>query len=442
VTLHAAVDLGATTGRVVVGDVGPDHLVLREIRRFPNGPVRTDDGLHWDATRLYAEAVTGLRAAGRVDTVGIDSWAIDYGLVLQDGTLRNEPFSYRDSRTDAAVLGLSRRELFDVCGLQHLPFTTVYQLATEQCLEEIEAVLLIPDLLTYWLTRGETGTELTNASTTGLLDVRTRTWSEQVLKAVQLAPGQAGRLVLPGDHRGRVRDIDGVTPEVIAVGSHDTASAFVGAPLTAGSVCISLGTWGLVGLELAEPVLTEAAYAANFTNELGVDGTVRFLRNVSGLWVLQQCLADWGRTDLVELLAAAAGHPAAPLIDIDDPSLVAPGDMPGRVAALGGPTEPVAVVRCLVDSLVAALARTVTEAGALAGQGIEAVHVVGGGSQNQLVCAGLARALGVPVLAGPAEATALGNVLVQARAHGTLSGSLEDLRDLVRRTQVMQRFEP
>ena len=428
-TRHAAVDLGATSGRVVVGDVTPTSVSLTEVHRFPNGPVQHDDGLHWDLTRLYDEVTRGLALAGDVASIGVDSWAIDYGLVEADGTLLNEPFSYRDARTDGVALGLSRRELFDVCGLQHLPFTTVYQLAAEKRLADASSMLLIPDLITCWLT-GARGCELTNASTTGLLDIRTRSWN-------RLAPSQLGDLVQPGDSRGTWEGIP-----VVAVGSHDTASAYVGTPLTAGAAVISLGTWGLVGLELTEPVLTDAVFAASFTNELGVDGTVRFLRNVSGLWVLQQCLADWGRTDLGALLAAAEEHQAVPLIDIDDPSLVAPGGMPARVAALGGPTEPVAVVRCLVDSLVAALARTVTEAGTLTGERIEAVHVVGGGSQNALVCTGLARALGVPVLAGPVEATALGNVRVQARAVGTLAGSLDDLRALVRRTSSVVRYDP
>ena len=427
-TRHAAIDLGATSGRVVVGDVTPESLVLQEVHRFPNGPVQREDGLHWDATGLFREVLAGLGQAGPLDSIGVDSWAIDYGL-LADGLLLNEPFCYRDTRTDDVQLDLSRRQLFEINGLQHLPFTTVYQLAAETRLDQADAMLLVPDLITYWLT-GARGCEVTNASTTGLLDVRTRAWSG-------LAPALLGELVQPGAVRGEWQGVP-----VVAVGSHDTASAYVGAPLSSGSAVISLGTWGLVGLELAEPVLTEQVFAASFTNELGVDGTVRFLRNVSGLWVLQQCLADWGRGDLVGLLQQAAEHPALPLIDIDDPSLLPPGDMPARVAALGGPTEPVAVVRCLVDSLVEALAGTVEEAGSLAGQSISVVNVVGGGSQNALVCQGLASRLGLPVLAGPVEATALGNVLVQARALGTLEGGLDDLRALVRRTQSVVRYDP
>jgi len=427
-TRHAAVDLGATSGRVVVGSVTSESLVLQEVHRFPNGPVQHADGLHWDVSELYRSAVEGLTLAGELDSIGVDSWAIDYGL-LADGQLLHEPFCYRDARTDDVRLDVSRRELFELCGLQHLPFTTVYQLAAEKRLADADAMLLIPDLLTYWLT-GSRGCELTNASTTGLLDVRTRSWSP-------LAPAQLGDLVAAGSVRGEWRGVP-----VIAVGSHDTASAYVGAPLSPGAAVISLGTWGLVGLELTSPVLTDEVFAANFTNELGVDGTVRFLRNVSGLWVLQECLTEWGRPNLVELLHQAADHPTVPLIDIDDPSLLAPGNMAARVAALGGPTDPIAVVRCLVDSLVEALARTVEMAGSLAGQTIPGVNIVGGGSQNSLICQGLATRLGLPVLAGPVEATAVGNVLVQARALGTLEGGLDDLRALVRCTQPVVRYEP
>jgi rhamnulokinase len=438
VSRHAAIDLGASSGRVVVADVTAESLALQETHRFPNAPVRHPDGLHWDATRLYREALHGLQLAGHVDSAAIDSWAIDYGLLTPGGALINEPWCYRDSRTDGVSLPLTRSELFARNGLQHLSFTTIYQLAADSSVGAAATMLLLPDLLTYWLT-GTVGCEITNASTTGLLDVTTRQWSPELLAAAGISERQLGPLVEPGRLRGRIRGLD---TQVVAVGSHDTASAFVGAPLTSGdSACISLGTWGLVGVELPAPVLTEAAFAANFTNELGVDGRVRFLRNVMGLWVLQECLREWGRVDLPTLLDEAALLPTGPVIDLS--SLLAPGDMPARVQALaGGPLEPVALVRCVVDSLVEALARTVEEAGALADKEVDVVHVVGGGAQNALLCRLLATAVGRPVLAGPVEATALGNVLVQARAIGTLQGPLEELRALVRRTARVVRYDP
>lgn len=435
---HAAVDLGASSGRVVVAEVTAGTLALQEVHRFGNRPVQHDDGLHWDVTRLYREGRRGVLLAGPLDSVAIDSWAIDYGLLDLGGVLINEPWCYRDSRTDGVLLPLSREELFARNGLQHLPFTTAYQLAVDVNLPSAATMLLVPDLLTYWFT-GTVGCELTNASTTGLLDVRGRRWSPELLAAAGIREAQLGPLVEPGQCQGPIR---GLMTEVVAVGSHDTASAFVGAPLTSpDSLCISLGTWGLVGFELPEPVLTAEAYAANFTNELGVDGRVRFLRNVMGLWVLQECLRDWARADLAALLDQAAARARGPVIELD--TLLAPGDMPARVCALAGvPLDPVAVVRCVVDSLVAALTRTVAEAARLAAREVDVVHVVGGGARNALLCQLLATATGLPVLAGPVEATALGNILIQARTVGTLSGGLEDLRALVGRSFPVVRYDP
>ena len=452
-TRHAAIDLGASSGRVVVAEVGPSQLSLTEVHRFSNGPVTLPDGLHWDVLGLYREAVDGLRRAGPVHTIGIDSWAIDYGLV--DGTgLVGNPFHYRDGRTDSVIDKVHARlpfaELYALNGLQFLPFTTLYQLAAEQRLQPGQTLLLIPDLLAFWLT-GAVGAEVTNASTTGLLDVRTRFWSAAVLSALDLPAGLLPALRQPGDPIGPVRPEVGVTGDVIAVGSHDTASAVVAVPMeTERAAYISLGTWGLVGVELAEPVLSEASRDANFTNELGVDGRVRYLRNVMGLWLMQESMRAWGlRTDdLPRLLAAAAELPRQPVFDVDDPGLLPPGDMPARLAALIAesgerpPRDRPHLVRCILDSLAVALARTVHDAARLSGRVVEVVHVVGGGAQNTLLCQLIADACGLPVIAGPVEATALGNVLVQARAHGTLTGSLEDLRALVRATHVLRRFEP
>lgn len=446
-TRHAAVDLGATSGRVVVADITADSIDLREVHRFANGPVEHSDGLHWDITGLHREAIKGLSAAGTIDSVGVDSWAIDYGLVAADGTLLNEPWCYRDSRCAAARLPLSAQEQFARNGLQRLPFTTINQLAVDVAVPDANAMLLIPDLLTFWLT-GEAGCEITNASTTGLLDVRTGTWAPELLAAAGIASGQLPPLVVPGERRGRASQFGA---DVIAVGSHDTASAFVGAPLSSRSAaCISLGTWGLVGVELDEPVLTGAAFAANFTNELGVDGRTRFLRNVVGLWILEQCLQDWGLTpeQLPALLAdAAALGPTAPF-DLTSDTLMAPGDMPARLVehidACGLPPAQRRphLVRYILDSLVEALAETLVEAARLSAVSLDVIHVVGGGARNTVLCQLLAERTGLTVLAGPFEATALGNVLVQARACGTLSGSLEDLRDLTRRAMPVVRYDP
>lgn len=439
----AAVDLGASSGRVVVGHVGPDRLDLETVVRFPNGPVRRDDGLHWDLPRLVEQSLEGLRTAGPVASIGVDTWAVDYGL-LRDGQLLDLPWCYRDDRTAAGVARVHARfapdELYRRTGLQFLPFNTIYQLAAETRLAEAQQLVLIPDLVASALT-GVNVCERTNASTTGLLDVRSGEWDAELLALVGLDPALLPTLVDPGTVIG---DHDG-TP-VVAVGSHDTASAVVGVPMPERDAAyISCGTWGLVGVELDGPVLTEEARSANFTNEGGVDGRTRFLTNVMGTWLLSETLRSWGEDDVGALLAQAAAYGGtAPLFDVQDPRFLLPNDqhsdMPARIEAwchehgVEPPVDRPATVLSIVRSLAEAFAHAVGQASSLSGRVVRRVHVVGGGAQNALLCRLLAERLGLPVLAGPVEATALGNVLVQGRALGAISGTLEDLRVLVART--------
>ena len=467
-TSVAAIDFGASSGRVMLGEVGPDTLRLTAAARFGNDPVRTPDGLHWNLLELYRQALAGLGAAarmaagteaGRLASVGIDSWAVDHGL-LRGGRLLGQPFHYRDERRGAvgpervhAVVGPD--ELYARTGLQFLPFNTIYQLAADPWHHDADRLLLVPDLLAFWLT-GTERAERTNASTTGLLDVRTGGWDLELAERLGLAVPLFADLVDPGDLVGSV--LPGVGEAVgapglpvVAVGSHDTASAVVGAPLHGtDSAYVSLGTWGLVGLELDAPVLSEESRLANFTNEGGVDGTVRFLTNVMGTWLLSESLRTWGRDDLTALLAAAADVPAGdvPVVDVQDPRFVPPGDMPARIAAwcaehdVRPPGDPATTVRCIVESLAVAYADALATAAALSGRQVRQVNVVGGGSPNVLLCQAIADRSGLPVVAGPVEATALGNVLVQARASGALAGGLDDLRRLVRSTQDLRRHEP
>lgn len=459
----AAVDLGASSGRVMLGRVGPDQLELRQVNRFRNGVVTLPDGLYWDVLGLYQDVLAGLGDAARQTPdlvgVGIDTWAVDYGLVHPDGRLVGNPRHYRDPRTDKVAdtvqLSVSAEQLYAGNGLQHLPFTTLYQLATEPSLTDVQA-LLIPDLLGYWLT-GNRVTELTNASTTGLLDPHTGRWSAQLLTALDLTPDLFAPLVPPGTVVGelapRVTAETGITRPltVTTVASHDTASAVVGVPAADPDFAyISCGTWGLVGVELDAPVLTEDSRAANFTNERGLDGTIRYLRNVMGLWLLSESLRTWQRqgrsVDLTELLRQAASVPAGgPVIDPDDPTFLAPGDMPARIrqaCAEAGDAVPQTIpeiTRCILDSLAASFAQRIDDAERLSGRPVRVVHMVGGGSQNELLCQLTADACDRPVLAGPVEATALGNVLVQARTHGALDGGLPELRaHLARAVQVRQ----
>ncbi|SDU19446.1 rhamnulokinase [Jiangella alkaliphila] len=466
----AAVDLGASSGRVMLARVGRDRLDITEVHRFGNVPVRLPGGLHWDVLRLYRDVLDGLGQAARacvdgevLGSIGIDSWAVDYGLLDDTGALLGNPHHYRDGRTSGAAAAvhakIGERGLYDITGLQYLPFNTIYQLAVDPAAATAAHALLVPDLLTYWLT-GSLGTEATNASTTGLLDVRSGDWAAPLFDALGLPPGLFPPLRRPGDVVGpllpEVLDDTGLAPSAVvtAVGSHDTASAVVGVPAADERFAyISCGTWSLVGVELDAPVLTPAGRAANFTNEGGVDGTVRYLRNVMGLWLLSESIATWNRTgppaDLPALLAAAADVPAGgPVFDPDDPVFLPPGDQPARIAdALRRagervPSSRAELVRCILDSLAAAYARTVREASGLSGCPVDVVHLVGGGARNELLCRLTADACELPVLAGPVEATALGNVLVQARAHGAVAGDRWALRELLRSTQPTTRYEP
>ncbi|WP_406439920.1 rhamnulokinase [Streptomyces sp. NBC_01613] len=458
---YAAVDLGASSGRVMVGRVGPDSLELTEAHRFPNRPVRVPEGLRWDILALYGGVLDGLRAGGQVDSVGIDSWAVDYGLLDADGALLGSPVHYRDSRTEGVAekvwSTVPAEQLYAATGLQYAPFNTLYQLtaARESAqLAHAERLLLIPDLLSYWLT-GEQGTELTNASTTQLIDPLTRDWSYDVASRLGIDLGLFAPLRQPGDPGGVLRPevleetgLTGPVP-VTAVGSHDTASAVAAVPADGERFAyICTGTWSLAGLELGAPVLTEESRAANFTNELGLDGTVRYLRNIMGLWLLQECVRAWGEPELAALLLEAAKvPPLRSVVDAGDAVFLAPGRMPERIAeacrASGQPVpeSPAEITRCILDSLALAHRRAVEDAQRLADHPVDVVHVVGGGTRNALLCQLTADACGLPVVAGPTEAAALGNVLVQARAHG-LVGDLAGMRRLLTCTQPLTRYEP
>ncbi|MFD6656439.1 rhamnulokinase family protein [Streptomyces parvus] len=458
----AAVDLGASSGRVMTGRVGPDTLHLAEAHRFPNRPVHLPEGLRWDILGLYGGVLDGLRAAGPVDSLGIDSWAVDYGLLAADGSLLGNPVHYRDRRTE----GVPERvwatvppdALYRATGIQYAPFNTLYQLVAAQGTPQLAAarqLLLIPDLIAYWLT-GERGTELTNASTTQLIDPRTGDWNRALADRLGIDLALFAPLRRPGDPAGTLlpavqerTGLPGPVP-VTAVGSHDTASAVAAVPAGRGErfAYLCTGTWSLAGLELDAPVTTGASGAANFTNELGIDGTVRFLRNIMGLWLLQECMRTWELADVTPLLAEAARIPALRyVVDAAAPEFLAPGDMPGRIAAAcradGGPVphSPGEITRCVLDSLALAHRQAIREAQRLADREADVVHLVGGGARNALLCQLTADACGVPVVAGPAEAAALGNVLVQARAHG-LPGDLASTRELIARTQSLTRYEP
>lgn len=450
---------------MILGHVGPDLLTIETVHRFANSPVRLGDGLHWNILELYHQVLAGLRLAVQqrpeLISIGIDAWAVDYGLVEGD-RLVGVPFHYRDERSAPGVESVhatvSQNDLYAAGGLQFLPFNTIYQLAVdaEQGIVDADTMMLmIPDLLGFWLT-GVKITERTNATTTGLLDLVDGTWNIPLLTKLALPETLFPAIVDPGARIGALRtsvrleigaerDID-----LVAVGSHDTASAVVAVPMTSREAAyISSGTWSLVGMELDQPVLSDPS----FTNEGGVDGRVRYLRNVMGLWLLTESINSWVRAgetvELAELLAqaAACSEPVA-VFDANDPSLLPAGNMPARIIELCGrdqlpvPAAPAEFVRSICESLAAAYATALDDAERLSGTTISTVHVVGGGSQNALLCQLTADRSGRKVLAGPVEATAIGNVLVQARAAGLVGGSLEDLRALVARKFLPTQYLP
>ncbi len=464
----AAVDLGATSGRVLLGYVGHDELRLTDVARFPNNPVRTLDGLHWSVLELYRHVVEGLAAASRQEpqltSIGIDSWAVDYGLLRQDRLL-GIPYSYRDERNEAGVAAVHAivppEELYRRNGLQHLPFNTLFQLTADKqtgLLELADSFLLLPDLLAHWLT-GASVAERTNASTTGLLGVESGEWDLELAEKLGIPTGIFAPLVDAGTEIGGInptaaRGVGASRAVVTAVGSHDTASAVVAVPASGPDhAYISCGTWSLVGVELERPVLSDAGRAANFTNEGGVDGRVRYLHNVMGLWLLTECIRDWERDGTTISLPALIAEAAAvtgpvPVFDADDETFLPPGGMPGRIAAWfaergeKAPESRAEMTRSILESLAQAYARAIRTASELSGVDVKVIHLVGGGSQNELLCRLTADATGIPVLAGPVEATAIGNVLVQARAQGFVRGDLEALRAIVARAFPPKRFEP
>jgi rhamnulokinase len=445
---YAAVDLGATSGRVVVARLEEGRIELEEARRFPNRPVRLPDGLHWNLPQLFSETLLGLRAAGPVAGVGVDTWGVDYGLLDQRGRLLGLPYHYRDGRSgpmvERAFARVGQAELYATTGIQTMPINTIFQLladADSPALAAADRVALVPDLLAHWLS-GEVANECTNASTTGLLDAQRGDWARELIARLGLPDRLFRSLVSPGTPLGPLlaqHELGSAT--VYAVASHDTASAFAAAPLgDEHSAVLSSGTWSLLGVELAEPVLTEAAREANVTNERGVDGTTRLLKNVMGMWLLEECRRAWaeaGDDVAYETLLRFAESPSedVPVFDPDDEAFLAPGDMPGRIAAAcersgqARPRDVATVVRAIVVSLACKYRWVLEHLEAVSGRELRRIHVLGGGARNGPLCRLTAELTGREVLAGPVEATALGNVLVQAHGAGEL-GSLADIRSV------------
>ena len=465
-----AFDLGAESGRAILGRIDREKLLLREVHRFVNGPVILADGMHWDVKRLFAEIKRGMALCceryGPPGSAGVDAWGVDFALLDDDGRLLFDPFHYRDRRTDEvmaeAFKRVPRRDIFEQTGIQFLPFNTLYQLfsmalAGSPLLTRASTFLTIPDLFHYWLS-GHALCEFTTATTTQFYDPRARGWATSLLGRLGIPTHFLSRVVMPGTTLGTLlppvaAETGAGSVPIVAPACHDTASAVAAVPAEGDDFAyISSGTWSLVGVEVREPVISDAVLAANLTNEGGVGGRFHLLRNVAGLWLLQECRRGWaaGRAapSYEELAALAEQAPAfVSLVDPDDPSFSSPPDMPTAIIGFcrrTGQTEPAerpAMVRCILESLALKYRWVLERIESVRGHRVGVVHVVGGGSRNRALCQFTADATGRPVVAGPGEATAAGNVIVQAMALGHLA-SLEEGRALVRRSFELTVHEP
>lgn len=478
----AAIDLGATSGRVMLGVVTEGRIELVPTHRFENRLVEHEGHLSWDLDALWAEIRQGLadahdlavvRGLTGLASIGVDSWAVDYGFVGPEGAdggeRIGEVIAYRDSRTDGVAdrvaERVSRERQFALTGIAQQPFNTLYQLAADDRAADLppgSTLLMVPDLIGHLLT-GVRRSESTNASSTGMLGLDGG-WNSELLDAARIDRELLAPLISPGERLGTVRpelgrELGTGEVPVVAIGSHDTASAVLAVPAAPGTspvAFISSGTWSLIGLELPAAVATEEARRAGFTNEAGVDGTVRFLKNVSGMWLVSESIRQWeedgAQVDLEDLLAAAAQSPADRFrIDPTDEQFLAPGRMADRVSTAARridgddpfPRTQAAVVRCILESLAETYREELHAACRLAQVPLpERLHVVGGGSRNALLNQLTADALGVEVVAGPMEATALGNVALQSRTLGALSQEPDAIRQLVRASIELERFRP
>ncbi len=464
-TQHLAFDLGASSGRAILGTFDGERMAMETLHRFETPLLSVGERLSWDLEALWEEIYTGLAhaldAAPSLRSVSVDSWAVDYVPLDEAGAPLRNPYCYRDPRTagvmESALARVSAAELYAITGIQFLPFNTLYQVLADReqepaLVKRTATRLLIADYFNYRLS-GRAALDLSNASTTQLMDVRRRTWSEELMQRFGLATGRWPEIVPCATRLGQLLERPGV--EVVAGCSHDTACAVAAVPAEVGTrwAYLSSGTWSLLGVERAEPILSDAACRASFTNEAGLDGTIRFLKNITGLWVLQECERAWAEagetTDYDTLLAEAHAAPAnGAVVDLEEPGFAQRGAMPEKLRAscraahgLPIPETRGAMVRLILKSLAATYRDRLRQLEALTGEPVEVLHVVGGGSQNALLCQWTADACGCRVVAGPAEATALGNLLVQARALGDLPAE-RSLRAVARAGSALAVYEP
>src|SRR5579872_4492645 len=464
---YLALDFGAQSGRAVLGYLQAGILTTEEVHRFANEPVEYGGSLHWDMPRLWFEVRNTLAKLGdtKLASIAVDAWGVDYALLGERGELLQNPYHYRDRRTEGilqeVLSRIGKEEIYQTTGIQFMPINTLYQLVaarktTPQLLAAANCLLTIPDLFNYWLT-GKAVCEFTNATTTQMVDPVKRSWAVDLMQRLDLQVHLPAPIVAPGSIIGTLlpeiagrSHLAGTT--VIAPACHDTGSAVAAISARDGTAFLSSGTWSLLGTELDAPVLTSEALKLNFTNEGGVQGTTRLLKNVMGLWMLQGCRNCWSArgqsSDYRELVELASGAPAfAHLVDPDDESFLRAADMPAAIDHFckkthqPAPTTPGAYVRCVLESLALKYRLVLRSLEQLCGKRIQQIRVIGGGSKNRLLNQFTADATGRSVLAGPAEATALGNVAIQILASGEAS-SLQEVRALVDRSFPTEVFDP
>jgi rhamnulokinase len=465
-SIHVAIDLGASGGRVAIGYIQNGRLEVEVLHRFWNGGTEIRGALYWDVIGLWREILHGLKLAGaraaetgaRVSSIGVDSWAIDYALLDEHDALIDGVRCYRDARTDGVMARVLERvpkaDLYAITGLQFLPFNTIYQLlaAPRDHLERARTLLLMPDLLHFWLT-GRKACERTNASTTQFYDANTRGWATALLERLDLPHHFLPEIIEPGSIVGplepelaRGLGLEGAV--VVAVGTHDTASAVAAAPLMdSNSAYISSGTWSLVGLETQQAIFNSNAFDANLTNEAGIKQTNRLLKNVMGLWILQECRRSWGEPDWAILYDEARASSVTARIDPDDARYLAPGlDMPDRILEHVRETDQAIpesrgeIVRLVLESLAAKYALVLKELERASGMNVQRIHIIGGGSQVALLNQLTADATGRTVIAGPVDATLIGNLLVQLEAMQVIAP--DSGRDLVRVSNQLETTGP
>ena len=465
-----AIDLGAESGRAILGRID-DRLTLDEIHRFPNGPVRVANHIYWDVLRLWAEVQNGMRiaagsAGGSLAGIGVDTWGVDFGLLDSSDRLIGNPYHYRDVRTNGMIEAASQivplEEIYNQTGIQFMQLNTLFQLFAmrqehDPALQGARTFLTIPDLLNFWLT-GSKVNEFTDATTTQCYNPREKRWAAELLAALDI-PGQIfGQIVQPGTVLETLRpsvaeDASCERIPVIAVGSHDTASAVAAVPAEGDDfIYISSGTWSLIGIESLEPIINADSLNYNLTNEGGVCDTIRFLKNIMGMWLLQECRRQWAKAgknySYDELTTLAAQAPAREsFVYVGDDRFLAPGHMVERIQGFCQETsQPVPqseaeIVRCILESLALEYRWSTEKFRELSGKALPVIHIIGGGSRNRLLNQFTADATGCEVIAGPVEATAIGNILMQAIGLGHLS-SLEEGRSLVRRSFDVTSFAP